>query len=289
MEIYVGIYWQVNGELIYKRQAVKITDSTIEYYNDEDLNSPVQVDKRNEAINVIDYTLSHDDIWAENYEKAYSREYFYYPRGRILYKLNEKHHIIYVDNCTSAKNIENLVRIFNIKDGKYIIDRDSHYLCSVCRNEHKMKYGVGFFDPIIYVSQDKYGNINVTRRDFFGLDESMHFKVGKTEELIKYFDSFGLYDFMDNTVTVRTFAKKGERPIKSKLFCGEKERIRFKGKNAYKNINSLVNGKYNLEEVERSFDDICKICGVNEQDRSKALAIIELTLEQSHIPPTPDK
>lgn len=83
--------------------------------------------------------------------------------------------------------------------------------------------------------------------------------------------------------------KKGERPIKSKLFCGEKERIRFKGKNAYKNINSLVNRKYNLEDVERSFDDICKICGVNEQDRSKALAIIELTLEQSHIPPMPDK
>ena len=116
----------------------------------------------------------------------------------------------------------------------------------------------------------------------------MHFKVGKTEELIKYFDSFGLYDlWIIQSLSERL--QKGERPIKSKLFCGEKDRIRFKGKNAYKNINSLVNGKYNLEEVERSFDDICKICGVNEQDRSKALAIIELTLEQSHIPPTSDK
>ncbi|HQC55291.1 MAG TPA: hypothetical protein PKX91_06185 [Clostridia bacterium] len=285
MEINVGIFWQVNGELIYKKQNVKVTGYIVEYFSEGSEKFTVQLGGIKETTNAIDSTFSHDDVWALEYEKIYGKEYCYYPRGRILYKLDDKRHIIYVDNCTTANNVQKLVKIFDIEDGKYIIDRDSHYLCFVCKKEYIKKYGVGFFDPIIYVSQDKKGDIYATRRDAFGLDESICFKKGETEKLIKYFDSFRLYDFDRNTVRIRIFAKKGEKPINSRLFSGKGERIRFEGKSAYKNINKLVNKKYNLENIERPFKDICKICGIEEPDKSRAMATVELNLEHSYIPP----
>jgi hypothetical protein len=77
----------------------------------------------------LNYPLSHDEIWRENYQKKYHVDFDYYPRGRIVYNISEQRYILYYDGCieNEAKKLQNL-----FSDNACQISRDEHYQCHKC-------------------------------------------------------------------------------------------------------------------------------------------------------------
>ena len=78
----------------------------------------------------------HFDFWetlnAQNSTEQLfkTRAYDAYPRGRVVYLINEKKFILYADKCLDHQALRHVADQFNIKNPK--LARDEHYQCAHC-------------------------------------------------------------------------------------------------------------------------------------------------------------
>jgi len=77
----------------------------------------------------LNYPISHDKVWREQYQEKYYVDFDYYPRGRIVYNKAKQHYILYYDGC-----VENEVREMQSRflANTCQISRDEHYQCHKC-------------------------------------------------------------------------------------------------------------------------------------------------------------
>lgn len=83
--------------------------------------------------NFLNYKESHFDIWNKYYYKKYNVDFDYYPRGRVIYNIEEECFYIYIDKCLINKMDEFLKQYSN---KNYKLLKDFHYQCHKCNKEY---------------------------------------------------------------------------------------------------------------------------------------------------------
>ena len=87
-------------------------------------------DKEDNRRHRIDCPFSHYEWW-KRYEKEYpNSDFATYPRGRIMYDLRRKEHVVFYDECISKTQIEDILDLLQVE--KYVIEYDEHYNCDKC-------------------------------------------------------------------------------------------------------------------------------------------------------------
>ncbi|MFI3168244.1 MAG: exonuclease domain-containing protein [Bacillota bacterium] len=115
-EVKVGIFWALPDGIFQRHQIVKLKSSDLSYS-----------DKKTGK---IDSDFGHDIVWNEIFGVKDNIDFATYPRGRVLYDWVNAKHIIFVDECVTNGEIQEIVKIFDIKD--YSIEYDEHYRCDGC-------------------------------------------------------------------------------------------------------------------------------------------------------------
>lgn len=111
----VGIFWVIDGKLYLHRQKI----------NKREL--------KEKGVVLADSSLSHFKEW-DLHQKEYPYDDFAtHPRGRVIYDVNRKDHIIYADKCVKTSEINKIVERCYIN--KYVIAYDEHYRCDNCLEE----------------------------------------------------------------------------------------------------------------------------------------------------------
>ncbi len=124
---YIGIIYCINGEIL--------IDST-------------PLNKAEKTVDFIDHPRSHHEFWEALQEASISeaiiheltrRDYDYYPRGRVLYSINNDMFIIYLDKCIINRKdlVEEIVKRMNLPEGKYKVMPDFHYQCAICNKDYQ--------------------------------------------------------------------------------------------------------------------------------------------------------
>ena len=84
----------------------------------------------------IDSVDSHYDEY-EKLSYHFEHDFEYFPRGRVVYDIEKKRSIVYIDRCikddASAK--EEIISTFEIDPKKAVFRKDAHYKCHNC-NPH---------------------------------------------------------------------------------------------------------------------------------------------------------
>ncbi len=108
----VGLFFVINGKiLLYK----------------------CKLDKAEKSGHFFNYPKSHMEVWDKYYYKKYHVDFDFFPRGRIVYNVDDDEYYIYHDKCLDGK-LDNLI---NMLSGKKIrILHDPHYKCSKCNDEY---------------------------------------------------------------------------------------------------------------------------------------------------------
>ena len=116
-EVYAGIFWVVEGQLIYDQIRVEV-DENSEYTT---------------------YPKSHFEMWDE-LKEDYAGDFCKYPRGRIVYENFYEKYIIYADKCITDDQIFTLKEDFEQFDGHTVLTiMDEHYRCDECLNDFKIE------------------------------------------------------------------------------------------------------------------------------------------------------
>lgn len=111
----VGIFWVIDGKLYLHREEI------------------IKREQKEKGVVLADSSLSHFKEW-ELHQKEYPYDDFAtYPRGRVIYDVNRKDHIIYTDRCVKMSEINKIVERCYIN--KYVIAYDEHYRCDNCLEE----------------------------------------------------------------------------------------------------------------------------------------------------------
>ncbi len=108
----VGIFFVVNNQLLLHKCSLE----EAEKYGD-----------------FLNYPQSHMEIWDQYYYKKFKVDFDYFPRGRIIYNINEKTYYIYIDKCL-VNDIKNLGII--PQNEKVKILNDFHYKCHKCNKNY---------------------------------------------------------------------------------------------------------------------------------------------------------
>lgn len=115
----VGIFWVIDGKLYLHREGI------------------IKREQKEKGVVLVDSSLSHFKEW-ELHQKEYPYDDFAtYPRGRVIYDVNRKDHIIYTDRCVKMSEINKIVERCYIN--KYVIAYDEHYRCDNCLEEEIWK------------------------------------------------------------------------------------------------------------------------------------------------------
>lgn len=110
-KVVVGIFWVIKGQVYFKMQEKEIDNS------------------KNQSI--IDSDYGHFYEWDNLCAKLYPlSDFATFPRGRVLYDIQNQINVVYVDKCISKTEINKIVKIFNLKT--YQIKHDEHYSCDKC-------------------------------------------------------------------------------------------------------------------------------------------------------------
>ena len=80
----------------------------------------------------LNFPESHMEIWEKFYAKKYHVDFDYFPRGRVVYNINEKCYYIYHDKCIT--NLEEILKEY--ENEKYKICTDYHYQCRKCNKNY---------------------------------------------------------------------------------------------------------------------------------------------------------
>ena len=84
------------------------------------------------ALGFIDYPYSHYDKWDDVSSASETRDCYHYPRGRVLYDVNQNKHRIFADECLDEYDLQEIVELFEIED--FELCRDEHYVSSFTKN-----------------------------------------------------------------------------------------------------------------------------------------------------------
>ena len=108
----VGIFWVIYGKVYYKLQ-------------EKEENA---VDR---STNKIDSDYGHFYEWDNLCGKLYQRaDFATFPRGRVLYDMIERKHIVYRDECITEEELKKVIKAFDLKE--YQTLTDEHYSCDKC-------------------------------------------------------------------------------------------------------------------------------------------------------------
>lgn len=77
----------------------------------------------------LNYPMSHDEVWARNYQHRFKVDFDYWPRGRVIYNRAENKYLLYYDQCMEAQ-ARALAKCFG--DVSVELQRDEHYQCHGC-------------------------------------------------------------------------------------------------------------------------------------------------------------
>lgn len=78
------------------------------------------------SLGFIDYPYSHYDKWDDVRSTSETPDCYYYPRGRVLYDVNQNKHRIFADECLDEYDLQELIELFEIED--FELCRDEHYV-----------------------------------------------------------------------------------------------------------------------------------------------------------------
>jgi hypothetical protein len=108
----VGIFWVIRGKVYYKLQ-------------EKDENAIKNI------TNKIDSDYGHFYEWDGLCGKLYPHaDFATFPRGRVLYDMKERTHIVYRDECITEEELKKVIEAFNLKEYKTLTDE--HYSCDKC-------------------------------------------------------------------------------------------------------------------------------------------------------------
>ena len=107
----VGIFWFVRKKFL----------SVIQQREDSELSA---------VTGKVDSDYSHYDTW-DVFGGAFPyADFATYPRGRVMYDLNNGRYIVYSDRCIPDRFIDEYARQNGLVP--YVIERDEHYRCDYC-------------------------------------------------------------------------------------------------------------------------------------------------------------
>ena len=100
------------------------------------------------TVDFIDHPRAHHEFWEALQEACRSegiqheltgRDYDYYPRGRVLYSINEEQFFVYLDRCLIDRKdlVEEIAKRMNLPEGKYKVMPDFHYQCAICNKDYQ--------------------------------------------------------------------------------------------------------------------------------------------------------
>lgn len=108
----VGIFWVIRGKVYYKLQEK-------------------EKHAVNRNTNKIDSDFGHFYEWDDLCGKLYPHaDFATFPRGRVLYDMKERTHIVYRDECITEEELKKVIAAFNLKEYKTLTDE--HYSCDKC-------------------------------------------------------------------------------------------------------------------------------------------------------------
>lgn len=89
------------------------------------------------------HPVGHYEYWEEQLsspssiipENARSRDYDYYPRGRVVYSIDQASFILYRDRCISDEMVSLIIYLLGLPVSAVTVLSDTHYQCSTC-NKH---------------------------------------------------------------------------------------------------------------------------------------------------------
>ncbi len=142
MQVKVGIFWVIKGEAY---TFVEERDAT-------------SADAREEASGKIDSNLEHFSQWDKELAKKFPQSDFAtYPRGRVMFDLRAKKHIIYADKCVTERDLRVISKRFDATD--FYLRRDEHYRCDKCIKSELPKLYVEEHDDYYKVTLTYFGDI----------------------------------------------------------------------------------------------------------------------------------
>lgn len=78
------------------------------------------------TLGFIDYPYSHYDKWDDIRSASETDDCYYYPRGRVLYDVNQSKHRIFADECLDEFALQGIIELFEIEN--FELCRDEHYM-----------------------------------------------------------------------------------------------------------------------------------------------------------------
>lgn len=106
------------------------------------------------SLGFIDYLYSHYEKWDDLRSASETTDCYHYPRGRVLYDVNQNKHRIFADECLDEYDLQELVKLFEIED--YELCRDEHYV-SAFTKKHKQDSKTPTLTYNVLRGQDKIG------------------------------------------------------------------------------------------------------------------------------------
>lgn len=77
------------------------------------------------------YPESHFDVWEKHFEASHNgKEYDYYPRGRVIYRVTDGAYLIYCDKCIKEIVRRQILPMY--PRDKVLLLHDYHYQCYKC-------------------------------------------------------------------------------------------------------------------------------------------------------------
>lgn len=125
------------------------------------------------SIGVISSDNSHYDYWTvlqQIYPEFRKVDYDYYPRGRVVYSVEEDTYYLYIDECIRNK-VNDIIQELGLPKVKVKVSDDEHYKCHQC---NKSYVDINESTPIIRREASK----SKLKESFSELDE-----VDRAEEL----------------------------------------------------------------------------------------------------------
>ena len=83
----------------------------------------------------IDYPYSHYDKWDDVRSTSETPDCYHYPRGRVLYNINNNKHRIFADECLDEYDLNEIVELFEIEN--FELCRDEHYVSAFTKKYKK--------------------------------------------------------------------------------------------------------------------------------------------------------
>lgn len=107
------------------------------------------------SLGFIDYPYSHNEKWDDVRAVAETPDCYYYPRGRVIYDINQNKHRIFADECLDEFDLQEIVELFEIED--FRLHRDEHYVSAFTKKYDTAKIVEPSLTYNILRGKDKIG------------------------------------------------------------------------------------------------------------------------------------